>query len=71
MEQSAGPSLWCDTCSAYRPSGDRCPECGRELDSEDGPRVGDSAPWHFWLVVAALAGYLLWRLAEGVWWLVG
>jgi hypothetical protein len=69
MERSAAASTWCDSCSAYRPAGDACPECGTPFATEPA-RVGDSAPWHFWLVVAALAGYLLWRLAEGIWWLV-
>ncbi|MGI9606420.1 MAG: hypothetical protein ACR2P0_09815 [Acidimicrobiales bacterium] len=28
-------------------------------------------PWHFWVIVVALAGYLLWRLIVGVGWLLG
>ena len=70
MNQSAEQSVWCDACSDYRTAANRCPECGGPLPVEDEARVGDSAPWHFWLVVAALAGYLLWRLVQGVWWLV-
>ncbi len=29
------------------------------------------APWHFWVLVAALALYLGWRLIQGVAWLAG
>jgi len=28
------------------------------------PTVGKSAPWHFWLLVVALAGYLAWRVVD-------
>jgi hypothetical protein len=28
------------------------------------------APWHFWVMIAAAAIYLGWRLLEGVWWLI-
>ncbi|MBT8240599.1 MAG: hypothetical protein KJN63_05170 [Acidimicrobiia bacterium] len=70
MDKSAEPSVWCDECSAYRPAAPTCRECGHLLEREREIRVGDSAPWHFWLVVVALAGYLLWRLVQGIWWLV-
>ena len=30
-----------------------------------------SVPWHFWLLVAALAFYLGWRLVQGVLWVLG
>ncbi|MCP4228498.1 MAG: hypothetical protein GY929_19560 [Actinomycetia bacterium] len=29
------------------------------------------APWHFWVMVVALVGYLGWRLVDGIIWLVG
>jgi len=70
MDKSAEESVWCDACSAYRPAAPSCAECGHSLLDADQRRVGDSAPWHFWVMVAALAGYLLWRLVQGIWWLV-
>lgn len=69
MDQSAEEQTWCDTCSCYRPAAVTCAACGHPLTERE-RRVGDSAPWHFWVMVAALAGYLLWRLVQGVWWLV-
>jgi len=61
---------WCDACNAYRAvddeSGSACPECAADLSATEEGRVGDSAPWHFWLVVIALALYLGWRLIQGV-----
>ncbi len=65
---------WCDSCSAYHDDGGGgiCPNCGAVMTApeEQERAVGESAPWHFWVVVVALAGYLLWRLVEGVIWLV-
>ncbi len=74
---------WCDSCSAYHAptalDGGSCPTCGgvvtdntshAHASDEVEARVGDSAPWHFWIVVVALAGYLLWRLVDGVLWLI-
>lgn len=37
---------------------------------EAAPTVGQSAPWHFWLVVVALAGYLIWRFVDFIAWLI-
>jgi len=37
---------------------------------EEAATVGQSAPWHFWLVVVALAGYLIWRFVDFVAWLL-
>ncbi len=69
-ESSAGSTTtWCDHCSAYREGEITCAQCGHEFSGE-GPAPTESAPWHFWLVVIALAGYLLWRLIQGVGWLV-
>ena len=46
-----------------------CPVCGRVLAE---PAVEEpKAPWHFKLLVAALAVYLLWRLVQGIGWIVG
>ena len=27
---------------------------------------GEKVPWHFWIVVMALAAYLGWRLVQGI-----
>ena len=68
---------WCDSCSSHHEASSEvvtgvCPACGAVLTAEDDTErtVGQSAPWHFWIVVVALAGYLLWRLVEGAIWLV-
>ena len=59
---------WCDECR--RRWGDdelgtdtSCPECGAPL-AEDRP-----LPWHFKLLAAGTAIYLLWRLGQGLDWL--
>ena len=70
--------VWCDSCSSYHdaasgPDDGTCPACGAVLtavEHEEARTVGQSAPWHFWIVVVALAGYLLWRLVDGIIWLV-
>ncbi len=77
---------WCEDCSRfYTPStlsadGD-CPEGHHVAAPDERPAVQQSlaegreeertkAPWHFWLLVAALAIYLGWRLIQGVEWLI-
>ena len=70
---------WCDTCDQYLavdtldPDG-TCPTCHHEVDDADtklpAPDQAD-VPWHFWVVVAALVGYLGWRGVEAVTWLIG
>jgi hypothetical protein len=60
-----------------------CPTCGRPLDPVVGPTVtakdldlkklaGDEGkvPWHFKLMVGALALYLAWRLIQLILWVV-
>ena len=70
-DASAGSTTtWCDHCSAYRSGDTSCAECGRTFAEGAEPPETESAPWHFWLIVLALAGYLLWRLVQGVGWLV-
>ncbi len=70
---------WCDDCArwhspnALTPEGS-CPSCGRPVATADGsqhdPERPPGAPWHFWLLVAALALYLGWRLLQGSAWLI-
>lgn len=38
---------------------------------EEAATVGQSAPWHFWIVVVALAAYLIWRFIDFIAWLLG
>ncbi len=65
---------WCDNCDAYRAptalAPDRtCTVCSNEVDTSDLQGTSQAkAPWHFWLMVAALVLYLGWRLIEGVIW---
>lgn len=69
---------WCEECSRFynpnslRPDG-TCPTCGRQVGEAkgDAAAVEDKAkvPWHFWLLLIALAIYLGWRLIQGVGWL--
>jgi hypothetical protein len=57
---------WCDPCGRfYNPNTLRvdgtCPNCDTKL-AETAER--QRAPWHFWLLLAALAVYLGWRLIQ-------
>lgn len=42
---------------------DSLPGGPRTDGSDDGEH--SRAPWHFWVLVAATAGYLLWRVIQG------
>ena len=60
---------WCETCAQYRQpaalgDGGACPECGTVIGTEP------KAPWHFKLLVVAVAVYLGWRLWQLTAWLV-
>ena len=46
--------------------GGKCPTCGRVIAeaAKDAPR----APWHFMLLLIALAVYLAWRAYQGIVW---
>jgi hypothetical protein len=44
-----------------------------ELDEEDDTEQGaprTPAPWHFKILLVGTVGYLLWRLYQGIGWLV-
>lgn len=71
---------WCDDCNRwYSPNAltaeGRCPTCGRAV-AKPGPAdaaldeaaPAPKVPWHFWMLLAALALYLGWRLVQGVGW---
>gem|GEM_PF-223415 len=74
---AAEPMPWCDECSDYHAptalADGACPTCGGSVEDghadENQPTVGQSAPWHFWVVVVLLAAYLLWRLVGLVIWI--
>jgi hypothetical protein len=74
---------WCDECSQwFSPNAltaeGHCPKCGRAL-AKPGPADAlldpdappPKAPWHFWVLVAAIVIYLGWRLIQGVGWIAG
>ncbi len=67
---------WCDDCDKYLApnavdADGTCPTCHHEVDNADlgAGATPVSAPWHFWVMVAALVAYLGWRLVQGVAWL--
>jgi hypothetical protein len=67
---------WCDECSRFwtptsLTDGGNCPTCGRAIATKE-RKAGrfSSAPWHFWLLVAAIVLYLGWRLVQLVLWLL-
>ena len=37
-----------------------------DAEKTDERTVGDSAPWHFWIVVVALIAYIGWRIVDFV-----
>jgi hypothetical protein len=69
---------WCEGCQKfYSPntlrSDGTCPENHHVADppDPDAPVEKRKAPWHFWVLLAALAIYLGWRLVQLVGWLIG
>jgi hypothetical protein len=68
---------WCDECDRfYTPStlaaDGKCPDGHQvaEPDEKDEKDGESKIPWHFWLLVIALAIYLGWRLIQGIEWLL-
>jgi hypothetical protein len=62
---------WCEDCSKFwnpnsMPPDGTCPTCGALIGDPPDSRV----PWHFWLLLIALVGYLGWRVVQGFQWLV-
>ena len=66
---------WCDPCSVYQDAtvvdDGKCPDCGEAMSEshaqagdEEERTVGQSAPWHFWIVVVALVAYIGWRIVD-------
>ncbi|MEZ5322580.1 MAG: hypothetical protein R2698_11020 [Microthrixaceae bacterium] len=50
--------------------GGDCPEGHHVAEPPDPDEEGGKVPWHFWLLVIALAIYLGWRLVQGIEWLL-
>ncbi len=70
------PVPWCETCDRFynprslAPDG-TCMTCGRFIaDPDDEKETSGKAPWHFWILVAALVLYLGWRLVQVIIWAV-
>ena len=68
---------WCDECARFynpntlQPDG-TCPQHHQVAPAEgiaSRPEVKSTIPWHFWLLVIALAIYLGWRVVQLVLWL--
>ncbi len=67
---------WCDSCDHYLApnsvtTAGACPDCGQGVDQGDAVTETtdtNKVPWHFWLMLAALVGYLGWRLIQGALW---
>jgi hypothetical protein len=60
---------WCDDCSRFwnptsMGTGGECPTCGRVIAKPQ------RAPWHFKLMLVALAVYLGFRAWQGVAWAI-
>ena len=66
---------WCDACDRFWTvdavaGHDDCPHCGTVL-ARPGPHEDVGAPWHFKLLMLAVAAYLGWRAIQLVVWLIG
>lgn len=66
------------TPTSMRPDG-TCPTCGHALEARGEPAASraldgpdeepvPSAPWHFKVMLVALAIYLAWRAVQGIGW---
>ena len=66
---------WCDQCDCHidADSAKDCPVCDSSLDTADtkvrSKTKDNKPPWHFWLILVLLSGYLLWRLVDLIIWL--
>jgi hypothetical protein len=70
---------WCEPCARfYNPNtldehGD-CPEGHHVADpvaaGSEAEEEKVRAPWHFWVLVAAVVLYLGWRLIQGIVWVI-
>ncbi len=68
------PSCGRDVAAQEADPGDDTPaamahEHRAEALDADGKQA--KVPWHFWLLLVAVIGYLGWRAVEGIVWLIG
>jgi hypothetical protein len=61
---------WCDNCSRFQPPNTLtetggCPDCETVIGKPA------HTPWHFKLMILAVAIYLGWRAWQGIEWLAG
>ncbi|MFV2039917.1 MAG: hypothetical protein ACC660_06705 [Acidimicrobiales bacterium] len=65
----------CEPCGTFYnpnslPADGTCPECGGPVSTGDHGHVEEpvtrKVPWHFWVGVAAISVYLVWRLIQGI-----
>lgn len=62
---------WCEGCARFynpnslNPDG-TCRECGRKIEAPASVVERNRVPWHFWVLLAAAAGYLGWRAIQGL-----
>jgi hypothetical protein len=69
---------WCEDCTKFwspnsMPPTGKCPTCGLQLaePQEEGWELDvPKPPWHFKLMVAALAVYLAWRVVQLLQWMI-
>jgi hypothetical protein len=66
---------YCDNCDRFlNPNtlsdGGTCPTCERIVQDAGAVKAPAKAPWHFKLLVAAVAGYLGWRAVQLLQWLL-
>lgn len=72
---------WCEPCDKWRAPGalmpdGTCPKCRTQVDhgavaveARDAAEAAQEQvkiPWHFWVMVAAAALYLGWRVVQGL-----
>lgn len=65
---------WCEECAKFwTPTSltreGACPSCGRVVATAAEAEAVPKAPWHFKLMVAAVIGYLAWRVVQLFGWL--
>jgi len=66
---------WCEECAKFwTPTSlsreGACPSCGRVVAAPSDAEPVPKAPWHFKLMVAAVIGYLVWRVVQLFGWFV-
>ena len=62
---------WCASCEKFwnpnsMPPDGTCPTCGAVIGEPPDTKV----PWHFWLLMVGVFGYLGGRVVQGFGWLV-